>query len=55
MEITDKQYKELEKKANKWDELNDKIANFYPDEDNRFIHGDLGDIGEVAAAAFRYL
>ncbi len=41
-------------KAQKWDELDDKISEFYP-EDNDENAGDLGDIGEVAARAFGWL
>lgn len=43
-------------KADKWDELDKKISEFYPEgaEDND-DYGDLADIGEIAAIAFGYL
>lgn len=40
------------KKAEKWDELENKIGAFYEDEDSE---GDLFDIGEISAMAFGYL
>lgn len=43
---------EIINKANKWDELHEKIGKFYEDED---FEGDLGDIGEIAAMKLGYL
>lgn len=49
-------------KAEKWDELDEKIGKFYEnesddDEENEDFddEGDLGDIGEISAIAFGYL
>jgi hypothetical protein len=43
-------------KAQKWDELGEEIAKFYPDdEDDSEDAGNLIDIGELAAKKFGYL
>jgi len=43
-------------KADQWDQLEQKIAKFYPEEyDQGEDGGDLCDIGEIAARAFGYL
>jgi hypothetical protein len=46
-------------KANKWDDLDEKISKYYVDENGDEIPdsegGDLCDIGEAAARAFGYL
>lgn len=49
--------KDLEAKAKKWDELENKISKFYSEDDNGNVddEGDLSDIGEVAASAFGYM
>ena len=39
-------------KANRWDELNEQIGEFYEDEDSE---GDLCDIGEITASMLGYL
>ena len=39
-------------KANRWDELNEQIGEFYEDEDSE---GDLCDIGELCAIHLGYL
>lgn len=56
-----KTHEAMIRKAEKWDQLEDKIAEFYPtyDDDGEEIpakrNGDLGTIGEAAATAFGYL
>ena len=50
----DKQVSEWKEKAQKWDRLAQKIAQYYPEDEND-APGDLGDIGEHAAMAFGYL
>lgn len=51
----------MKQKAAKWDNLNNKIAEFYCDESGEYSEenpkrrGDLGDIGEVAATALGWL
>jgi hypothetical protein len=43
-------------KADKWDELDEKIGRFYSeDDDNEDEEGNLCDIGEVAALCLGYL
>lgn len=42
-------------KAEKWDALGDKIAEFYPEDSEGYEGGDLTDIGEAAAMAFGFL
>lgn len=42
-------------KSDKWDALDNIISEFYPEDDNGEIDGDLADIGEIAARAFGYL
>lgn len=54
MKLTTEEHIKLMRKADKWDELDKKIAKFYP-EDESEDPGDLCDIGEVAAVAFGYL
>lgn len=58
MQYTEEQIQQWKRKAEKWDELDEKIGRFYDgEEDNEEegIEGDLCDIGEVAAMAFGYL
>jgi len=49
----------IEEKAKKWDELEQKIAKFYLDDDGNELPddegGDLCDIGEAAAIAFGFM
>lgn len=45
----------IQKKADKWDKLDEKIGKFYEDDSEDENEGDLGDIGELAASAFGYL
>lgn len=56
---TDKQIQEWKAKAEKWDDLDEKIGKFYLDENGEELEddegGDLVDIGEAAAMAFGYL
>jgi len=54
--LTTKDYLELKSKADKWDALDDKLAEMYGsgDDDNE-QETDLIDIGEVCASAFGYL
>lgn len=54
MRITTKEYVDLKRKADKWDDLGEKIAKFYPEDEDEDT-GDLCDIGEVAAMAFKFL
>jgi hypothetical protein len=42
-------------KAKKWDELDDEIAKFYPDDEEEECDGDLGDIGELCARKFGFM
>lgn len=42
-------------KARKWDELDNKIGKFYPDDDEEDEGGDLCDIGELCARKFGYM
>lgn len=59
--ITKAEYEALQNKSKKWDELENKISEFYCDEqgeyseDNPKRQGDLCDIGEVASSAFGWL
>ncbi|MBD3194681.1 MAG: hypothetical protein GF317_06485 [Candidatus Lokiarchaeota archaeon] len=59
--ISEKELKNLQKKAKKWDKLADKISKYYCnsegeyDEENPESKGDLGDIGLDAAMAFGWL
>ena len=57
--LTTKEYLDLKRKADKWDALNEKIGSFYFDKDGNELDdeegGDLCDIGEAAAIAFKYL
>lgn len=59
MKITSKEYTDLKIKAEKWDALDKAIRDMYYDEDGNELDayegGDLCDIGEVAAMAFKYL
>jgi len=59
MEYTSEQIKEWKDKAEKWDNLDKKIAKFYVDKDGNELPdgegGDLADIGETAAIAFGWL
>ena len=45
---------ELEK-ARKWNNLDERISKFYPEDGNDEEDGDLVSIGEIAASAFGYL
>lgn len=61
IQITSKELEDIQKKAEKWDKLGDKIARYYEteDEDGNEIaaekQGDLCDIGLAAAAAYGWL
>ena len=44
----------IEEKAEKWDKLDDQLAEIYGNE-NQEDDVDLADIGEIAATAFGYL
>lgn len=56
-----KGFQEIEKKAKKWDSLDEKIAKCYVDENGEELSEedseniDLGTIGEIAAGAFGWL
>lgn len=58
---TEQQINEWKAKAEKWDDLEKKIAAFYVDENGDELSDeqgegyDLGNIGEVAATAFGWL
>ena len=56
MKYSQEQIEKFKKKADKWDALEKKIANFYP-EDQSEDDADAGlvDIGEIAAEAFGFL
>lgn len=45
----------VQKKADQWDKLDEKIGKFYESDTGDIEEGDLGDIGELAASAFGYL
>jgi hypothetical protein len=56
--VSQKQIDQWKAKAEKWDALGEKIASFYPDEEDgtgEAEGGDLCDIGEAAAMAFGWL
>jgi len=56
MEITQEEYSELKTKANKWDTLDNKLAEIYGEgDDDNEQETDLVDIGEICATAFGYL
>lgn len=56
MEISQEHYNELKIKANKWDSLDNKLAEIYGyGDDNNEQEADLSDVGEIAASAFGYL
>lgn len=60
MKYTEKQIEEFKAKADKWDALEDRIAECYgsENEDGEYIENldsDLGTIGEIAASAFGFL
>lgn len=43
------------KKAKQYEDLEDKIAAFYPEDENEEVQGDLCDIGELAASHFGFM
>ena len=57
--LTHQEYIELKRKADKWDALDKRIGEMYYDENGNELDaddgGDLCDIGELAAIAFKYL
>lgn len=60
--VSPEKLKELEEKAAKWDELGEKIAKCYPDENNENTNSDKNNegcdlitIGEMAAIAYGWL
>lgn len=54
--LGDEKIKEVVEKAKKWDDLDDKIAPFYDENDEGYNdEGGLITIGEIAATAFGYL
>lgn len=56
IEISEKEYLELLKKADKWDALDFKLSEIYGDGDyEEENEADLSDIGEICAQAFGYL
>jgi len=62
MQYTEQQINEWKTKAEKWDALEQRIAKYYPDEDDykelndtEDAEGDLCDIGEIAAIAFGFM
>ena len=56
MEISQEEYNSLKSKSDKWDALDNKLAEIYGEgDDDNEQETDLGDIGEIAATAFGYL
>lgn len=53
--INPEHIKMWKEKAEKWDKLGEKIAEFYPEDSEGYEGGDLTDIGEAAAMAFGFL
>lgn len=50
-----KEVDEWKSKAEKWDKLDEEIGKYYDDQKSSSEEGDLLDIGEAAAKAFKYL
>lgn len=56
--ISEKEYNNLKSIAEKWNDLGNKIAEIYGEDNEEYDEeegGDLADIGEVAASAFGYM
>jgi len=56
MEISQEEYNALKIKADKWDALDNQLAEIYGEgDDDNEQETDLADIGEICAIAFGYL